>query len=327
MTFCSKLIHLLPISVASLVAMALLSTFAFAQVPSVPAAAPPTVTVPAVPPTQNAPAAQAPIMQAPAEAAAPNASPASVEPNATPAPSTPIALQLPRDLSPWGMFMAADVVVKAVMVGLVFASVLTWTIWFAKAFELLAARRRLQAAIDVLTAARSWAEVTARVPSANDGAAGMARAADTELRLSADAMAADGVKERIASRLERLEAAAGRQMVRGTGILATVGATAPFVGLFGTVWGIMNSFIGISKSHTTNLAVVAPGIAEALLATALGLVAAIPAVVMYNMFARWIAGYRALHADAAAEILRIVSRDLDRGAFAQRPARRVTAAE
>src|SRR5471030_2695603 len=95
-----------------------------------------------------------------------------------------ILLKLPRDLSPWGMFMAADVVVKAVMVGLVFASVLTWTIWFAKAFELLAARRRLQAAIDLLTAARSWAEVTARVPSANDGAAGMARAADTELRLS-----------------------------------------------------------------------------------------------------------------------------------------------
>ena len=84
-------------------------------------------------------------------------------------------------------------------------------------------------------------------------------------------------------------------MIRGTGILATIGATAPFVGLFGTVWGIMNSFIGISKPHTTNLAVVAPGIAEALLATALGLVAAIPAVVIYNMFSRSIAGYRALH--------------------------------
>ena len=83
-------------------------------------------------------------------------------------------------------------------------------------------------------------------------------------------------------------------MIRGTGILATIGATAPFVGLFGTVWGIMNSFIGISKPHTTNLAVVAPGIAEALLATALGLVAAIPAVVIYNMFSRSIAGYRAL---------------------------------
>jgi biopolymer transport protein ExbB len=153
-------------------------------------------------------------------------------------------------------------------------------------------------------------------------------AAETELRLSADAISADGVKERIASRLERIEAAAGRRMIRGTGILATVGATAPFVGLFGTVWGIMNSFIGISKQHTTNLAVVAPGIAEALLATALGLVAAIPAVVMYNVFSRWTAGYRALQADAAAEILRLVSRDLDRGAF-NRPSgerRRPTAA-
>jgi biopolymer transport protein ExbB len=100
-------------------------------------------------------------------------------------------------------------------------------------------------------------------------------------------------------------------MIRSTGVLATIGATAPFIGLFGTVWGIMNSFIGISKSHTTNLAVVAPGIAEALLATALGLVAAIPAVVMYNTFARWIATYRALQADASAEVLRLVSRDLD----------------
>jgi len=163
----------------------------------------------------------------------------------------------------------------------------------------------------------------------DDGSAALVRATDAELRLSADAMSPSGVKERIASRLERIEAAAGRQMIRGTGILATIGATAPFVGLFGTVWGIMNSFIGISKQHTTNLAVVAPGIAEALLATALGLVAAIPAVVMYNLFSRWIAGYRALHADAAAEILRIVSRDLDRGAFEHRSSdrRRAVAAE
>ena len=95
-------------------------------------------------------------------------------------------------------------------------------------------------------------------------------------------------------------------------MLATIGATAPFVGLFGTVWGIMDSFIGISKSHTTNLAVVAPGIAEALLATALGLAAAIPAVVIYNMFARWTAGYRAGLGDAAAEVLRLVSRDVER---------------
>jgi biopolymer transport protein ExbB len=218
------------------------------------------------------------------------------------------------------MFMAADIVVKAVMVGLVFASVLTWTIWFAKAIELMTARRRMRTEITALGQALSWSELSARMNGRSTDTAAMLRAAEDELRLSADVMSPDGVKERIGSRLERIEAAAGRQMIRGTGILATIGATAPFVGLFGTVWGIMNSFIGM----------VAPGIAEALLATALGLVAAIPAVVMYNMFSRWIAGYRALHADAAAEILRIVSRDLDRGAFNQRPAERrraVAAAE
>jgi biopolymer transport protein ExbB len=247
----------------------------------------------------------------------------------TPPPAPEILLKLPRDLSPWGMFMAADIVVKAVMVGLALASVLTWTIWFAKTIELMAARRRLRAAIEALNEARSWSEASAASQGRRDGAATLIAAADTELRLSADALSAAGVKERIASRLERLEAAAGRQMIRGTGILATIGATAPFVGLFGTVWGIMNSFIGISKVQTTNLAVVAPGIAEALLATALGLVAAIPAVVMYNMFSRWIAGYRALHADAAADILRLISRDLDRGAFDRLAERRrsVSAAE
>ena len=276
---------------------------------------------------QTAPAAEAPSATAPQSAAAP---PAAAPPATGPVSSSPdIALKLPRDLSPWGMFMAADIVVKAVMVGLAFASVLTWTIWFAKAIELMLARRRLRTAIEKLAHAKSWSEANVRTKGRDVGVAAMLRAADTELRMSADAHSATGIKERIASRLERLEAAAGRQMIRGTGILATIGATAPFVGLFGTVWGIMNSFIGISKSHTTNLAVVAPGIAEALLATALGLVAAIPAVVMYNMFSRWIAGYRALHADAAAEILRIVSRDLDRGAFDQHPAdrRRAMAAE
>ena len=264
--------------------------------------------------------AQAP-QTAPAAETAPTVAPV---PQATApqlaAPQPPITLNLPKDLSPWGMFMAADIVVKAVMVGLAFASVLTWTIWLAKAVELLLARRRLAEAIQALGKARNWAEARG-LQDGNDAASKLVAGADLELRQSADAMSPDGVKERIGSRLERLEAAAGRQMIRGTGILATIGATAPFVGLFGTVWGIMNSFIGISKSHTTNLAVVAPGIAEALLATALGLVAAIPAVVMYNMFSRWIAGYRALHADASAEILRLISRDLDRGAF-DRPAER-----
>jgi biopolymer transport protein ExbB len=146
----------------------------------------------------------------------------------------------------------------------------------------------------------------------------------TELKLSAGSAEREGIKERIASRLERIEAACGRRMLRGTSVLATIGATAPFVGLFGTVWGIMNSFIGISKSQTTNLAVVAPGIAEALLATAFGLAAAIPAVVIYNAFARSIAGYRAQLGDAAAEILRLVSRDLERPAASAPSARRAT---
>ncbi len=245
-------------------------------------------------------------------------------------PPAAAALTLPRDLSPWGMFMAADIVVKAVMVGLAFASVLTWTIWLAKLLELGRASASLRRGIAAIAAARTWDDAKAQL-GGKGGVAPLLRQADAELQLSMDAAAPhpvspDGVKERIASRFERAEAAAGRAMMRGTSILATVGATAPFVGLFGTVWGIMNAFIGISKAHTTNLAVVAPGIAEALLATALGLVAAIPAVVMYNFFSRWIAGYRALNADATASIMRLVSRELERGAFDRRR-RGVAAAE
>jgi biopolymer transport protein ExbB len=218
--------------------------------------------------------------------------------------------------------MAADIVVKLVMIGLAFASVLTWTIWLAKGLELLLARRRLRTAVALLEDARSWNEASIRLRGSRGAAAALAAAVEAELQLSADALAGPGLKERIASRLERLETASGRQIIRGTGLLATIGATAPFVGLFGTVWGIMNSFIGISKQHTTNLAVVAPGIAEALLATALGLVAAIPAVVMYNIYARWSAGYRALHGDASAAILRLIGRDLDRGILERRPSDR-----
>jgi biopolymer transport protein ExbB len=215
---------------------------------------------------------------------------------------------LPRDLSPWGMFLHADIVVKLVLVGLAFASVMTWTVCLAKAFELASAKRRVYRHLRKLAAARALAEVDART---RDPVSSLIVAAGRELDLSRD-MRSDGIKERIGLQLERIEAAAGRHIGRGMGILATIGATAPFVGLFGTVWGIMNSFIGISKAHTTNLAVVAPGIAEALLATAFGLVAAVPAVVIYNMFARSISGYRALLADASAQVIRHVSRDLDR---------------
>src|SRR6476620_10392230 len=189
--------------------------------------------------------ADPPAVAAPQVTPAPSSPAPAVEQSMTPSPD--VVLKLPRDLSPWGMFMAADVVVKAVMVGLAVASVLTWTIWFAKAMELMVARRRRRAEIMALGQVRSWSDVAAFMNGRGNGTAALLRAADAELRLSADAMSPEGVKERVASRLERLEAAAGRRMLRGTGILATIGATAPFVGLFGTVWGILNSFIGTSK--------------------------------------------------------------------------------
>jgi biopolymer transport protein ExbB len=219
---------------------------------------------------------------------------------------------LPRDLSPWGMYLNADPVVKAVLIGLAFASVVTWTVWLAKSIEIFFAKRRVRTALDKLAGTRSALEDMERLAGIQGEVGQFLAAATSELKLSPGSADKEGIKERIASRLERLEAGYARRILRGTGVLATIGATAPFVGLFGTVWGIMNSFIGISKSHTTNLAVVAPGIAEALLATALGLAAAIPAVVIYNVFARSIAGYRAGLGDAAAEVLRLVSRDLDR---------------
>src|SRR5262245_8375576 len=224
------------------------------------------------------------------------------------------ASTLPRDLTPWGMFVNADPVVKAVLIGLVLASVVTWTVWLAKSIEIFFARRRLDAALKVLANIASAQDAMDRPQEVEGEVVDLLSAAVTECAMSSGLPESEGIKERIASRLERLEARFGRRISRGTGVLATIGATAPFVGLFGTVWGIMNSFVGISKSHTTNLAVVAPGIAEALLATAFGLAAAIPAVVIYNVFARSIAGYRAQLGDAAAEVLRLVSRDLEKPA-------------
>ena len=224
------------------------------------------------------------------------------------------AATLPRDLSPWGMFIQADIIVKAVMVGLAFATLVTCTVCLSKTVELFTARRNVRRALRELAAARSLDEA---VQAVREGAvARLLEGTVAELDLSTDRMDREGIKTRIASRLQQIEAAASRRIAFGTGVLATIGATGPFVGLFGTVWGIMNSFIGISKSQTTNLAVVAPGIAEALLATALGLVAAIPAVVIYNLFARQIGAYRALLGESSSEIARLAGRDLDGGTIA-----------
>lgn len=220
----------------------------------------------------------------------------------------------PHDLSVSNMFLNADVVVKIVMIGLLLASIGTWTVLIAKTIELGRARRRVRAAIEHLSDARGLAEARLALGASDPLASALLAEATRELRLSSDVVVISGVKERVASSFAEIERAEGLSIRRGTGLLASVGSTGPFVGLFGTVWGIMNSFIGISKAQTTNLAVVAPGIAEALLATAVGLFAAIPAVLIYNHLARSTGSYLELVSNLSGELLRIVSRDLDRGA-------------
>jgi len=224
-------------------------------------------------------------------------------------PADIIPAVLTRDLTPWGMYLAADWVIKTVMLILVLASIATWTVLLAKTRELARAGKTLCQACPLLTNATQLDNAKA----VQDGVVGdWLAAAQAELQLSHDAFNKDGIKERLALRLERLQQAQVRSWRAGIGILASIGAVAPFVGLFGTVWGIMNSFIGIAHANTTTLAVVAPGIAEALLATALGLIAAIPAVLIYNHFSRVLAGLRDMLGDVSAAVLLLVSRDLDR---------------
>ena len=228
--------------------------------------------------------------------------------------ATAQTLEIPENLTVGGMFMQADWIVKLVMIGLLIASLVTWTVFIAKVLELRTANAIERETLEAVNGLRSLDEA---IKDSRLAFTPLVREAISELKASADAMQdGEGIKERIVSRFARHEAKLARNMTRGINILATIGATAPFVGLFGTVWGIMNSFIGIAEKQTTNLAVVAPGIAEALLATALGLVAAIPAVVIYNHFARQVSAHRALVSDTAAAILRLVSRDLSRGVAA-----------
>ncbi len=228
------------------------------------------------------------------------------------APAALAGSLLPGDFSLSAMIGHADTVGRMVLAGLMVASIVTWTILLAKGFSFLAAQRSVKQAVADAENERTLASLQTRLKggTTDNVLMAMVTAAANEMQLSAG-QNASGINERVASRLHRLEASAGRKMARGIGPLATIGATAPFVGLFGTVWGIMNSFIGIAQSHATSLAVVAPGIAEALLATATGLVVAIPSVVIYNIFARGMGGYRATLADLSAAMLRLVSRELD----------------
>jgi biopolymer transport protein ExbB len=210
------------------------------------------------------------------------------------------------------MFMSADIVVKAVMVSLALASLVVWTIFLAKTLQLFVARRRVRTGLAHIARSRTLPEARIAVGANGSVVSSLVVAAIAELSLSTDALAKAGIKDRAESRFSEILRAEARVARIGMGLLATIGSTSPFVGLFGTVWGIMNSFIGISKAQTTNLAVVAPGIAEALLATAIGLVAAIPAVIFYNHFSRASKGYLELARRASGAVGRLFSRDLDR---------------
>jgi biopolymer transport protein ExbB len=301
----------LKVGVAS--ALSLLMAAASAQqtaappVPYVNQQAAPGPTAAATAPSQAAPIVQPAAASPTAEAASPaDASTDSIR------AAKPVALQVPRELSPWSMFMSADIIVKAVMIGLAFASLVTWTIFIAKSFELSIAQGKLKSSLRKVDNARSLAEAQMTLGKKTGVLSSFIAAALHEARLSAGIATDAGIKERAATSFAEIQRASARRIRFGMGLLATIGATSPFVGLFGTVWGIMNSFIGISKSQTTNLAVVAPGIAEALLATAIGLVAAIPAVIIYNHFARQTKTYLELVSRASGAAARLLSRDLDR---------------
>jgi biopolymer transport protein ExbB len=221
-------------------------------------------------------------------------------PAASVSPSQPTG-----DLSITALVRHADRVVQGVLLALCLASILSWTIMLAKGFELWRAGGAVRRGLRLAEAGAPDDLSTMPRPLLL-----MRHAVRAEL-VASEGAAAEGTKERLTSRLRRIEMRLARRAQRGTGLLATIGATAPFVGLFGTVWGIMHSFVGIAQAHTTNLSVVAPGIAEALLATAAGLVAAIPAVVIYNVFARWAGAYRHSLGDLGEIVLRHAARALD----------------
>ena len=261
---------------------------------------------------------------APAAAEAPAAD-AAATPTTTAAPA---AEEAPAEgahgkMTPASMFMDADIVVKTVMVGLLLASVFTWVILLIKLFEFGALNRKTDQFLESFRQTRTIADMR-RVATSEEfegnPLADMAAAATDEIELSRQAGLSvtgdhlDTATFRAQAAVNAVQAGLAKRLSGGQGFMASVGSTAPFIGLFGTVYGIMNSFIGIANTNTTNLAVVAPGIAAALLATGIGLFAAIPAVIFYNYFNTRIAAYGTRSDGFNAELMNAVSRNLDKGA-------------
>ncbi len=276
------------------------------------------------------------MMSAPAFAqdaapAAPAAADAAAVPAADAAPPAPAAeeaadpptMKNAGKLNVGTMFMDSDPVVKVIMIGLALASVFSWALLIVKILEFNALNKASDGFVENFRSAKSINDMSRIALSEEyDGnpLADMAAAAAQEIELSKQAGLSitgehrDTTIARAQHAVSAVQATLARRLSGGMQYLASVGSNGPFIGLFGTVYGIMNSFIGIANTNTTNLAVVAPGIAEALLATGLGLFAAIPSVIFYNYFQTRISAYGARSEGFVAELMNAISRQLDKGA-------------
>jgi len=279
----------------------------------------PALAQPAPAPADPAAATAAPAADAAAAPAA--AAPAPEE--AAPAEEPPTEIKHAGKLTVAQMFMDADPVVKVVMIGLLLASVFSWTLLIIKLFEFGSLNRASDRFLEAFRGARSIQDMR-RIATSDEfegnPLADMAAAASEEVEMSKQAGLnvagehRDSTINRAAAAVGAVQANLAKRLSGGQTFLASVGSGGPFIGLFGTVYGIMNSFIGIANTNTTNLAVVAPGIAEALLATGIGLFAAIPAVIFYNYFQTRISAYGTRSEGFVAELMNAISRQLDKGA-------------
>lgn len=273
---------------------------------------------------QEATPAPAAATATPADAAAATPAPAA---EATPAPAAEEAAPAEEGgahkLTIATMFMDAGLIVKVVMIGLVLASIFSWTLLLIKLFEFGSLNRTTDRFLETFRSARTIADMRKVATSdefEGNPLADMAAAATDEIELSRQAGLSvtgehsDSALLRAQQAVSAVQSGLAKRLSGGQQFLASVGSTGPFIGLFGTVYGIMNSFIGIANTNTTNLAVVAPGIAEALLATGIGLFAAIPAVIFYNYFNTRIAAYGTRSDGFNAELINAISRNLDKGA-------------
>jgi biopolymer transport protein ExbB len=269
-------------------------------------------------------AQEAPPPAAAAEASAPAAAPAAApEAPATEDKAPKTIENHGGKLTPVSMFMDAEPVVKVVMIGLMLASVFSWVLLITKMIEFGGLNRKSDRFVEAFRGAKSindMGRIGISEEFEGNPLADMAAAAASEVELSRQAGLhvsgehRDSTIMRAQTAVGAVQSSLAKRLSGGMQFLASVGSSGPFIGLFGTVYGIMNSFIGIANTNTTNLAVVAPGIAEALLATGIGLFAAIPAVIFYNYFQTQVSAYGTRSDGFNAELMNAISRQLDKGA-------------